>query len=201
MHPDRNFRIEDQETLLAFLHARPFVTLCAAVNGMPVIAQSPILVRDIGHEVVLDFHLSRGSALGSHIVQGFRAIALALGSDAYISPDGYEIADQVPTWNYVSVEAEGMVAPLDHDELVAQLDALSEQEEARLAPKRPWTRAKMSPGRFELMLRNIVGGRLVVERLQGTFKLSQNKADVDRLGAARALGDHPISVLMRNARA
>ena len=91
--------------------------------------------------------------------------------------------------------------PLDHDELVAQLDALSEQEEARLAPKRPWTRAKMSPGRFELMLRNIVGGRLVVERLQGTFKLSQNKADVDRLGAARALGDHPISVLMRNARA
>ena len=92
-----------------------------------------------------------------------------------------------------------MVAPLDTDELLAQLDALSAQEEARLAPKRPWTRAKMTPGRFETMLRGIVGARLVVERLQGTFKLSQNKAQPDRLGAAAGLGVHPVADLMRDA--
>jgi hypothetical protein len=60
-------------------------------------------------------------------------------------PTGTASADQVPTWNYVSVEAEGSVAPLSDDEFVALLDDLSAQEEARLLPKTPWTRDKMSP--------------------------------------------------------
>jgi predicted FMN-binding regulatory protein PaiB len=46
----------------------------------------------------------------------------------------------------------------------------------------------MKPGKFEALLRGIIGGRLFVERLEGTFKLSQNKGDADRLGAAKGLG-------------
>jgi transcriptional regulator len=162
-----------------------------------MIAQAPVVVREIGGEIALDFHLSRGSVLSPHIVQGFAAIALAAGEDAYVSPDWYASADQVPTWNYRSVEAHGFVAPLSHAELIEQIDALSAQEEARLAPKTAWTRHKMSPGRFETMLRGIVGGRLTVERMTGTFKLSQNKSPEDRLGAAAGLGGHPLADLMR----
>jgi transcriptional regulator len=123
---------------------------------------------------------------------------LATGPDAYVSPDWYESADQVPTWNYLSVEAEGSVAPLDEAELIALLDDLSTQEEARLLPKTPWSRDKMSDGRFEAMLRGIAGGRLFVERLEGTFKLSQNKSDADRRGAATGLGEHAIAGMMQN---
>ena len=123
---------------------------------------------------------------------------LATGPDAYVSPDWYESADQVPTWNYLSVEAEGSVAVLNEAELIAQLDSLSEQEEAHLAPKPLWTRHKMAPGKFEAMLRGIIGGRLFVERLEGTFKLSQNKSEADRLGAAKGLGKHPLAKLMRD---
>ena len=141
-------------------------------------------------ELVSRFHYDR---------PGLPAIALTTAEDAYISPDWYESADQVPTWNYRSVEAHGFVAPLSQEELIDQLDALSAQEEARLTPKPLWTRHKMSPGRFEAMLRGIVGGRLTVERLTGTFKLSQNKSDADRLGAAKGLGKHPLAALMRKA--
>jgi transcriptional regulator len=197
MHPAKFFHVEDRDALLAFLRAHPFVTIAASVGGRPFVAQSPIVIRELDGEIALDFHLSRGNVLTPHLTQGFRAVVLATGPDAYISPDWYESPDQVPTWNYLSVEAEGSVAPLNDDELIAQLDDLSAQEEALLAPKTPWTRHKMKPGKFEGLLRGIQGGRLFVERLEGTFKLSQNKSDADRLGAVKGLGDHPIAKLMR----
>uniref|UniRef100_B0T843 FMN-binding negative transcriptional regulator n=1 Tax=Caulobacter sp. (strain K31) TaxID=366602 RepID=B0T843_CAUSK len=199
MHPAKPFLVDDRETLLAFVAAHPFVTIAAAVRGRPFTAQAPVVIRELDFgEVALDFHLSRGNALAPHVVQGFRAVALATGPDAYVSPDWYGGEDQVPTWNYVSAEAEGLVAPLNDDELVALLDDLSAQEEARLAPKPPWTRDKMSPGRFEAMTRAIIGCRLGVERLEGTFKLSQNKTEADRAGVVAALGDHPIAGLMKS---
>ena len=197
MHPDSRFRVEGRETLLAFIAAHPFVTIAAAVRGRPFVAQSPVVIRELGDgEIALDFHLSRGNVLAPHVVQGFRAVALATGPDAYVSPDWYASEDQVPTWNYLSVEAEGSVAPLNDDELIALLDDLSAQEEGRLLPKPPWTRAKMNPARFAAMTRAIIGARLTVDRLEGTFKLSQNKTEAERARVVAALGDHPIVGLM-----
>ena len=198
MHPAKFFHVEDRDVLLGFLRAHPFVTIAASVGGRPFVAQSPIVIRELAGEIALDFHLSRGTVLTPYLTQGFRAVVLATGPDAYISPDWYESPDQVPTWNYLSVEAEGSVAPLNDEELIAQLDDLSAQEEALLLPKKPWTRGKMKSGKFDGLLRGIQGGRLFVERLEGTFTLSQNKSEVDRLGAAEGLGDHPIAGLMRN---
>ena len=198
MHPAKPFHVEDRETLLAFVAAHPFVTIAAAVRGRPFVAQSPVVIRELDFgELALDFHLSRGNVLAPHIVQGFRAIALATGPDAYVSPDWYGGEDQVPTWNYLSVEAEGSVAPLNDEELIALLDDLSAQEEARLLPKPPWTRAKMNPAKFEALTRGIIGARLMVDRLEGTSKLSQNKGEADRAGVIAGLGDHPIAGLMR----
>ena len=200
MHPQGVFRTDDQEALLAHLARRPFVTLVARPAGRLLVAHAPVVVRQLGQGVALDFHLSRGNALAEAIVAGFQAVAVSLAGDAYISPDWYASADQVPTWNYVSVEAEGPVAALDEAGLVALLDDLSTQEEARLAPKPAWTRAKMSPGKFEQMSRAIVGARMRVERLEGTTKLSQNKDDADRAGVIAALGDHPVARRMRGPR-
>jgi transcriptional regulator len=199
MHPAAGFKVADEARLLARIAAHPFMTLAAAPEGRPVIAHAPVVARRLQGGLVLDFHLSRGNALAGALAGGFRGLLLNLGPDAYISPDWYESADQVPTWNYVSVEAEGVVTALDDADLIAQLDALSEQEEARLAPKPPWTRAKMSPGVFDRMNRAIVGARMTVERLEGTFKLSQNKLSADLVGAADALGDHPLAGMMRDA--
>jgi transcriptional regulator len=198
MHPSPAFRVEDEARLLAHLAAFPFATIAAAVAGRPVVAHAPLVVRRLENGLALDFHLSRGNALAGAIAGGFRAVAVSLAAEAYVSPDWYASADQVPTWNYVSVEAEGAVTGLDESGLVELLDDLSAQEEARLAPKPPWTRGKMSPGRFEAMVRAIVGARLVVERLEGITKLSQNKSAADRAGVIEALGEHPIGRRMRD---
>ncbi|MGZ3377767.1 MAG: FMN-binding negative transcriptional regulator [Phenylobacterium sp.] len=196
MHPSPLYLVEDEPTLLAHLAAHPFVTLAAAVAGRPVVAHAPTVVRRLPEGLALDFHLARNNPLAGALAAGFRAVAVSLATEAYISPDWYGSDDQVPTWDYVTVEAEGPVAALDEAGLVALLDELSVQEEARLLPKRPWTRAKMSPGRFEAMTRAIIGARLSVERLQGTNKLGQNKTAAERAGAVAALGGHPIAALM-----
>lgn len=197
MHHAPHFHVEDRAKLVAHLRAYPFVTLAAAPAEKPVLAQAPILVRELADGLAIDFHLARGNALSPSIASGFDAVLVSLAVDAYVSPNWYADTDQVPTWNYASVEAAGRVGPLDDAGLVALLDDLSEQEEVRAGVEPPWTRHKMSDGKFERMLRGIVGARLTVERLEGTYKLSQNKSDVDRDGVLAALGDHPIAGWMR----
>lgn len=193
MHPAEIFKETDEAALVAHLREHPFVALAAALEGRVLIAHAPVVVRPSDGGLVLDFHLSRGNALTPYLAAGFRGVMASLGPEAYVSPDWYAGADQVPTWNYLTVEAEGPVAAMDEAGLVRLLDDLSAQEEARLAPKPPWTRHKMSPGRFEAMLKGIMGASLAVERLEGVFKLSQNKDAADRAGVIAGLGDHPIA--------
>ncbi|WP_411286319.1 FMN-binding negative transcriptional regulator [Phenylobacterium sp.] len=197
MHPARDFLVTGEAKLLAWLAEHPFMTLAAAPQGRPLVAHAPVVIRRQAQALVLDFHISRSNALAAHLAEGFAAVMVSLGPDAYVSPDWYESADQVPTWNYLTVEAEGTVTALPTQGLVTQLDDLSAQEEARLAPKPPWTRDKMGPGRFDQVARGILGARLAVQRLQGTWKLSQNKAAADHAGVLAALGDHPVAGLMR----
>ena len=187
MHPAPIFRMEAAGALADHLRQYPLATITAAPEGVLRVAQAPVLLREVGGGLVLDFHLSRNNALAAHLVAGFEAVAVSLGPEAYISPDWYASEDQVPTWNYVSLEAQGLVSPLDEEALVALLDDLSAQEEAKLAPKPAWTRA-------------IVGARLTVNRLDATFKLSQNKTQADIDGVIFALADHPLALAMQEVR-
>jgi transcriptional regulator len=178
MHPNRVFAWEDREAMLAFVADTAFATIAA--EG-PVVVHAPVLVA--GPDRLL-FHVSRGNRAK---LDGRRAIVSVLGPDAYISPDWYGTDDQVPTWNYLSVEAEGPLRRLDETELAILLDGLSAAHEARLAPKPAWTRAKMKPGRFEGMLKAIVSYELGIEALRGTRKLGQNKDEATRRAAAAGL--------------
>lgn len=198
MHPSALFKLSDEAALLAHLAAFPFATIAAGVEGRVRVAHAPVIARPTAAGLVVDFHLSRGNALASAVSQGFSAVAVSLACEAYVSPDWYEDKDSVPTWNYVAVEAEGLVAALDTAGTIALLDDLSAMEEARLLPKAPWTRHKMSPGKFDGLLGGIVGARMTVSRLEGTNKLSQNKAAADRAGVMAALADHPIGRRMRD---
>jgi transcriptional regulator len=191
MHPNRGFAWADREAMLAFLADTGFCTIC--VEG-PALVHAPVVVAAPDR---LLFHVSRGNRAAA--IDGRRAIVSCLGPDAYISPDWYGTPDQVPTWNYLAVEAEGMLRQLDEAELADLLDALSAAHEARLAPKPPWTRAKMSPGRFAAMLKAIIGYELRIEALRGTRKLGQNKTSEERIGAAEGLArfDPDMAALMR----
>lgn len=196
MHPAAPFRVTGLDAMIAHLSAYPFMGIFAPVEAGLRVAHAPVVVRKGEEGVALDFHLSRNNILAPILAQGAAALAVSQGPDAYVSPDWYARPDQVPTWNYLTVEAEGEVTPLGETGLIQVLDDLSAQAEARLAPKPPWTRHKMSSGRFEAMLGGIQGFRLRPHRLEGTFKLSQNKAADERSRVAQALEGHPIASAM-----
>lgn len=134
------------------------------------------------------------------VEQSGRALLVFTGPHDYISPDWYGMDDQVPTWNYLSVEAEGPVRPMNVDEAANLLDRLSARFEDELYPKPEWTRGKMPPGRFEAMLNGIQAFSLLPERLEGITKISQNKPAEARKRAGSALkeagGDPTLSAMM-----
>jgi transcriptional regulator len=192
MHPNRAFAWEDREAMLALVADVAFCTIC--VDG-PQVVHVPVVVAATDR---ICFHIARSNRAE---LDGRRALLSCLGPDAYISPDWYGTPDQVPTWNYLAVEAEGPLRRLDEGELAALLDDLGATYEARLAPKPEWTRAKMTPGRFGAMLKAIIGYEMTVEELRGTRKLGQHKKADEREGAADGLAPyHPeLARLMREA--
>lgn len=181
------FRQTDAAVLAALVAERGFATIAVAHEGRPLIAQAPVLLD--GRR--LRFHLARGNPVVAALAAGAAAVVLVPGPDAYVSPDWYGLPDQVPTWNYLAVEIEGPVAVLDDAATAALLDDLSAHFEARLAPKAPWTRHKMTPGRFEAMVRAIVGFEMTAERIEGVWKLSQNKPAEALASAATAMARRP----------
>jgi transcriptional regulator len=196
MHPNRTFHWHDHDAMLGFVADVSFAHIFAATPDGPRVAHGPVLVTREGN---LRFHLARTNGLAKHL-DGLTALASIAGPDAYISPDWYGSDDQVPTWNYMTVEAEGRVRRLPEADLVALLDDLAAAHETRLLPKRPWTRDKMTAGRFEGMLKAIDAYELSVEVLRGTAKMGQNKNVAEMRGAAAGLeasGRMSVAALMR----
>ena len=114
------------------------------------------------------------------------AVISVMGPDGYVSPDWYEVPDQVPTWNYVAVHIRGTLEMLPSEDMRDMLERQSAHFEG-LLPKKPWTTDKMSEGVMEPMMRGILPARLHIEKIDSTFKLNQNKPDGVRLCAADAI--------------
>ena len=197
MHPAPKFLETDRDTLIARMAAYPFALVCAVADGRPVVAHAPVIVSGEG---VLRFHLARANPACRAILQTGRALVVFSGAHDYISPDWYGLDDQVGTWNYLSVEAEGDAIPMSEADTTILLDDLSDIFEAPLAPKPAWTRAKLDPAKFTRMLTAITGFRLTPDRLEGITKLGQYKSAEARRNVAAALkasgGDSTIASMM-----
>ncbi len=173
-----------------------FGTLFAATPDGPRVAHVPVVMVDDG----LQLHLARGNGITRHL-DGATALFVVNGPDSYVSPDWYALGpNEVPTWNYVAVECEGRMRKLDRSALIAHIDALGAEQEARLSPKPAWRRDKADPARIEAMLNAITGFELRVTAWRGTIKLGQNKVPAARLAAAdgvAAAGRPGMAHLMR----
>jgi transcriptional regulator len=197
MHPNAAFRWDDRDAMRAFAAEIGFGMLFLTTPDGPRVAHVPFVFLD---EDRIAFHLARGNAITKHL-DGAEALFVINGPDGYISPDWYGIEDQVPTWNYVALELQGMVGKMDEAALIGQADALSEANERRLAPKPVWTRDKMPDGLFDKMLRGITGFELEITAWRSTVKLGQTKSVEVRMAAAdgvEAAGNRAIAHLMRN---
>ena len=197
MHPDSTFRL-DADACRALARDVAFAHIFVRTGDAGGVIHAPMVVEK---DDVLTFHIARRNRVAG-MLPGARAIASIAGADGYVSPDWYVTTGQVPTWNYVAVEAEGTIEPLSRDALVAQIDRLGEAHERRLAPKPRWTRDKVDADGFDAMVAAIVGYRLRVEAWRGTAKLSQNKPARDVAGviaALRASGRNALADAMAGA--
>lgn len=148
-------------------------------------------------------HVARANPLWRECAAGIEVMVVFRGAQAYISPNWYpskqEAHRQVPSWNYEVVHAHGVLTAQDDERFVRGVVArLTRRHEA--GEPLPWKMGD-SPAEFiDSMLRNIVGIEVAIRSLVGKAKLSQNREERDRLGAADALdarGAQALAARMR----
>ena len=196
MHPDPAFRPKDADLAALLVREIGFAAIFAGTPDGPRVAHAPVVLG--ADERRLQFHLSRGNGLTRHL-DGATALAVVQGPDAYVSASWYAAADQVPTWNYVAVEMEGVVRKLDRDALTSQLDTLSADHEARVGANPPWTRDKTSPAVISKLTDAIIGFEMTISAWRPTVKLSQNKPADERarvIEGLKAQGHGALAHLM-----
>jgi len=196
MHPNPAFRSDDRALMELLIEQIGFGTVFAHTPDGPRVAHVPLLWTGEG---ALQFHLARGNALAHHL-HGSTALAVINGPDGYVSARWYANPEQVPTWNYVALELEGRVRWLDADGLLAQLNTLSDQHEARIAAGQPWTMDKLPEAKLRGLVAGIIGFELEVQAWRPTIKLSQNKPAEERERIAAGLeaeGSRAIAEMMR----
>jgi len=138
---------------------------------------------------ILRGHVARANPVWQQLQPGAPVLGIFLGPDAYISPNWYPAKAQtgkaVPTWNYLTVHARGMITVRDDgDWLRAHVTALSDAHEA--GRPEPWAVTDAPPAYIDSLLRAIVGIEIAITSLEGKWKLSQNRA-ADVAGVSQAL--------------
>ena len=131
-------------------------------------------------------HVSRANPQWRRPAAGVQALAMFLGPDAYISPAWYATKRQtgkvVPTWNYLTVHAYGPLRSFeDPERLTAHVERLTATHDSE------WRLSDAPADYVEGMVKGIVGLELPITRLEGKWKMSQNRPEADQLGAIAGL--------------
>ncbi len=135
-------------------------------------------------------HLARPNPQGKGAVAGVQALAIFTGPDAYITPSWYATkratGKVVPTWNYAAIHAYGEIEFFtDAERLRDVVTRLTERHEGRRAE--PWAVSDAPADFVDGMLKGIVGFALAIARLEGKWKMSQNRPAEDRAGVTAGL--------------
>jgi transcriptional regulator len=173
---------------LAFAAARSFGLVTACEGRRPVASLLAFrLIETHGKMPRLEFHVARGNPLGQLAEKGGTWLVAVQGHDAYVSPDWYASADQVPTWLYETVHLSGPVRVVPGDHAPVHLEELSAHFESWLAPKPAWTLDRVSEARRAALMQAIVVVEMTVETIEGNFKLNQHRSDADHVAVADSL--------------
>lgn len=179
MHPDPRFR-PDGSALLIEAERIGFAHIFAVTAQGPMVVQAPVTL----HGDRLRFHVSRGNRITPHLDGASLVLSLA-AAEGYVSANFYDVpGNQVPTWNYVTIEVDGVAHAIDAAALTEQLDRLAALHEPR---DDPWMRTKVDPAVFATLLSGIRGFEVAITAVRGTTKLSQNKTPADRAGVISGL--------------
>ncbi len=186
MYIPKAFREDDINTLHTFMREYSFATLITLHEDVPFATHLPfILNARRGPYGILLAHMARANPQWHDFVSEQEALVIFQGPHAYISPSWYEVELSVPTWNYAVVHAYGLPRLIeDEEELYKLLKTLIETHEAYI--EKPWP-FQLPDDYLQKMMRGIVGFEIEITRLEGKFKLSQNRTEAERENVIAAL--------------
>lgn len=182
MYAPPHFR-QERDELLHALRAIGAVNLITETADSMQATFLPILVTGSHEDPVIVGHIARANPQWREARTDRPALAVATGPNNYVTPNAYpsKATDPkvVPTWNYVHVQAHGRVEWItDEAEKLAIVSLLTDTHE--VAEPAPWAVSDAPADYISGRLRSIVGLRLHVTSLEGSFKLSQNQSEQNR---------------------
>jgi transcriptional regulator len=189
----RKFEVADTALLLAELcRVIPATLVTSDADGFRTSILPMLFDQADGDHGTLRGHLARGNHHWRVLEHATAALAIFHGPEAYISPSWYaekrRSGKVVPTWNYVTVQAEGAVSVVHEAEwLLRNVGQLVERHEG--ARPEPWELDDAPPDYVTAQARAIVGVELRINRIEGKQKLSQNRATDDIDGAVAGLSE------------
>jgi transcriptional regulator len=183
------FREERIPVLHELIRTRPLATLVTLADTGMDANHIPMLIDSEPQPFgTLLGHVARANPVWRD--GSVPALAIFSGPEHYISPSWYPSKEEhgrvVPTWNYAVVHAHGTLHIHDDAEWLRSLvTRLTQTHEAQF--ERPWSVSDAPAEYINGLLKAIVGVELRIDRLEGKWKMGQNRSEADREGAADAL--------------
>ena len=203
-------RENDLATLHELIRARPLGLLVShGLEGLLANAIPFLLDADASKLGTLRAHVARANGQWRELAQAPGALVVFQGAGHYVSPSWYatkrETGKVVPTWNYVMVQARGLVKIIEDDAWLArQIEALTRTHEG--LRDAPWAVADAPADFVAAQRRAIVGIEIEIADIRGKWKASQNRNAADRAGVTAGLlaeGDPDaitMAAIVRDAR-
>lgn len=193
MYIPRSFAIEDLARLRELMERFSFATLVTVEDGLPIATHLPFLFRpaDQGYGTLIA-HMARANSQWRTFAANREALVIFQGHHAYISPAWYTTQPSVPTWNYMVIHAYGVPRIIDDDE---QVEAILRSTVERYEGVFGYSWRMELPEEFlQRQLKAIVAFEIPLSRIEGKFKLSQNRSEEDRRGVIAGLEQSPDPV-------
>lgn len=191
MYTPAAFAVPELADCLGLIQTHPLATLVVHTqNGLEACPLPLYWAAGDRPEGRLLGHMARANPLWQQANPAQLALVIFQGDQHYISPSWYaskaEAGKVVPTWNYQAVHAHARLICHDDAEWVRhQMTRLTEQQEA--SQPHPWQVSDAPADYTQSLLKAVVGVELIIERLEGKFKLSQNQPDANRQSVIAAL--------------
>jgi transcriptional regulator len=173
MYTPKFNQLTDRATLLEAMRAYSF----AILFGAEAATHLPLLVKDEGDHGLIEGHFARANKHWQALA-GRETLVVFPGPHTYVSPSLYVEELSVPTWNYIAIHAYGTLELLEDDASKQRLveDLIATHEPAYL------DRWHALPQEYQhTMLKSIMGFRIPIARIEGKFKLSQNRSEPERV--------------------
>lgn len=178
MYLPRHYQVTDQAVLYDLMRRFSFATLVSVHQGVPFATHLPFLVK----EGLISSHLARANPQWTDFDPNREVLVIFQGDHSFISPTWYEKHPSVPTWNYMTVHAYGKPRIVEEPQAVKQL-----LHELVMQHEQEWDMMQLPPDYLKGMMQGIVAFEIAITRLEGKFKLSQNRSQADQKRVIQAL--------------